>query len=676
MIRNGTTDNSGVPKSTVIDADKLKELTQFRKSLPITNYCLKIVDLLKQNRIVIIAGDTGSGKTTQIPQYIYEAGHHQDKIIGITQPRRVAAMSIAQRVAEEKGTQIGSLVGYSIRFEERVDPQKTKIKFMTDGMLLREMIIDPLLTKYAFIVIDEAHERSLQSDILLGLMKGVLSRRMDLKLVVMSATLETEKFMKYFSGAKYLEVEGRTYPTEIFNTKVAQADYLNSSLNSILQIHFREERGDILVFLTGQEDIEELESMLKEKQEAFPLEADKLVVCPIYAALPSHLQLKVFESTPPKHRKVVLATNIAETSLTIDGIKYVVDCGLVKLRSFNPNKALESLFVHPVSKSSAIQRAGRAGRQSKGKCFRLYTKETFENLELYQTPEVLRTDLASTILQLKAIGVQNVTDFAFIDKPKEDSLAVSLEELTVLGALDETNKLTELGREMAELPLNPAYARLLILSANERYSCSEQILSIVALINTENLFYVPKDEKTNFEQMLKKFKYPNSDHLTKLNILNKYLVSKNRKDFCKQNYINKKSIQRTLQIREQLAEYLTAILQRRKHSKELPSKKVKKETNGSIREGKSFQPTMDFETDKVVQCMAEGLRLKMAKLNSNGSYTLSRSNQTSSIHPESVLSHNIKYKPENIVYSEVVITKKTYLRDITEITKDIIKALQ
>ena len=596
-------------------------------------------------------------------------------MIGETQPRRVAALTISQRVAEEKGTTVGDLVGYTIRFEEKLDPQKTKIKFMTDGMLLREMIIDPLLSKYSFIVIDEAHERSLQSDILIGLIKSLMDRRMDLKFVVMSATLETEKFMKYFPDSKYMEVEGRPSPTEIYNTKTPQADYLNSSLNTILQVHFNEAAGDILVFLTGQEDIEELEQMLKEKQELFPMEANKLLVCPIYAALPSSIQLKVFEPTPPKHRKVVLATNIAETSLTIDGIKYVIDCGLVKIRSYNPNKGLESLFVNAVSKSSAIQRAGRAGRQSKGKCFRLYTKQTFDNLELYQTPEILRTDLASTILQLKAIGINNIENFDFIDKPDPDTLNAAIEELKILGALQENGKLSDLGKEMAELPLSPTYAKLLILSLDEKYNCSEQILSIIALLNTENLFYVPKDEKNKFEETMKKFKYPNSDHLTKLNMLNKYLVSKNRKDFCKQNYLNKKSLKKTLLIRAQLAEYLESIVEQRKNGGSMPNKKMNKGRKVTVNVD-SYVPQMEIDAEKVIKCMGDALRLKLAKLNTLGSYTIARSNQTGSIHPESVVAHNMKYKPENVIYGEVVVTKKTYLRDVTEIPKEVLQALK
>uniref|UniRef100_A0A803QX28 RNA helicase n=1 Tax=Cannabis sativa TaxID=3483 RepID=A0A803QX28_CANSA len=434
-----------------------QKLSQHRRSLPIATVERRLIDEVRKNDILIIVGETGSGKTTQIPQFLFNAGFCKEgKSIGITQPRRVAAVTVAKRVAEECGVELGQRVGYSIRFED-VTSSSTRIKYMTDGLLLREALLDPYLSRYSVIIVDEAHERTVQSDVLLGLLKNVqiarsksnghldtetnkpkngmvLEKENDvqssiflkhdqgkkfppLKLIVMSASLDARVFSDYFGGAKAVHVQGRQFPVEIFYTFHPEPDYLDATLITVFQIHLEEALGDILVFLTGQEEIESVERLIKERVLQLPENNQRLVIVPIFSSLPSEQQMRVFASTPAGYRKVILATNIAETSVTIPGIKYVIDPGLVKARSYDPKQGLESLTVVPISKAQALQRSGRAGRDGAGKCFRLYPESEFDKLENSTKPEIKRCNLANVILQLKALGVDDIIGFDFIEKP-------------------------------------------------------------------------------------------------------------------------------------------------------------------------------------------------------------------------------------------------------------------
>lgn len=387
-----TTDTAQQPKKKLLDSvlNPGVKMQLTRQSLPIYKYREDILKKIRDNQTVVLVGETGSGKTTQIPQYLHEIGYSKLGKIGITQPRRVAAMSVATRVSQEMGVKLGHEVGYSIRFEECTN-DKTVIKYMTDGMLLREFLTEPNLESYSVLMIDEAHERTLHTDILFGLLKDLARARPDLKLIISSATMDAKKFGEYFDDAVIINVPGRRFPVDIYYTKAPEADYIEAAVLTALQIHITQENGDILVFMTGQEEIDAAKEMLQARTRGLGKSIGELLILPIYSTLPSDMQAKIFEKTPKGSRKIVLATNIAETSLTIDNIVYVIDCGFSKQTCFDHRMGMESLVVTPISKASANQRAGRAGRVSPGKCFRLYTLWSFQHeLEENTIPEIQR----------------------------------------------------------------------------------------------------------------------------------------------------------------------------------------------------------------------------------------------------------------------------------------------
>ena len=444
-------------------SERYFSILKTRRDLPVHAQRDEFLQLYQKSQILVFVGETGSGKTTQIPQFVLydDMPQKQRKLVACTQPRRVAAMSVAQRVAQELDVKLGEEVGYSIRFEDMTS-QKTCLKYMTDGMLLREAMSDHDLSRYSTIMLDEAHERTLATDVLMGLLKEVIVRRPDLKLIIMSATLDAQKFQRYFNDAPLLAVPGRTHPVEIFYTPEPERDYVEAALRTVLQIHATEPEGDILLFLTGEEEIEDAVRKISLEADEMVREADAgtMKVYPLYGTLPPAQQQKIFDSAPPPRgpnqrqgRKCIVATNIAETSLTIDGIVYVVDPGFSKQKVYNPRIRVESLLVSPISKASAQQRAGRAGRTRPGKCFRLYTEGAFKKELIEQTyPEVLRSNLSSTVLELKKLGIDDLVHFDFMDPPAPETMMRALEELNYLACLDDDGNSDHHGSPRLRIP--------------------------------------------------------------------------------------------------------------------------------------------------------------------------------------------------------------------------------
>ena len=534
-------------------------IKQQRESLPVFKFRKQLLDAVNENQLLIVVGDTGSGKTTQLTQFLAEGGFTNNGMIGCTQPRRVAAMSVAKRVAEEVGCKLGQEVGYTIRFEDCTSPE-TKIKYMTDGMLEREVLLDPNLKKYSVIMLDEAHERTIATDVLFGLLKKTLKRRPDLKVIVTSATLDADKFSEYFNKCPIFTIPGRTYPVEIMYSREPESDYLDAALVTVMQIHLTEPAGDILLFLTGQEEIDTSCEILFERMKALGPSVPDLIILPVYSALPSEMQSKIFEPAPPGSRKVVIATNIAETSITIDQIYYVIDPGFVKQNAYDPKLGMDSLVVTPISQAQAKQRAGRAGRTGPGKCFRLYTEAAFQS-EMLPTsiPEIQRQNLSHTILMLKAMGINDLLHFDFMDPPPTNTMLTALEELYALSALDDEGLLTRLGRKMADFPMEPALAKVLIYSVD--MGCSDEILSIVAMLSVQTVFYRPKEKQQQADQKKAKFHDPHGDHLTLLNVYNGWKQAKFSNPWCFENFIQARSMRRAQDVRQQLV----SIMERYRH---------------------------------------------------------------------------------------------------------------
>ncbi|KAI2733487.1 hypothetical protein CBS147332_502 [Penicillium roqueforti] len=611
-------------------------MKQQRESLPVYKFRKQLLDAVKDNQMMIVVGDTGSGKTTQLTQYLAEGGYGNTGMIGCTQPRRVAAMSVAKRVAEEVGCKLGAEVGYTIRFEDCTSPD-TKIKYMTDGMLQREILLDPDLKRYSVIMLDEAHERTIATDILFGLLKKTVKRRPDLRLIITSATLDAEKFSEYFHGCPIFSIPGRTFPVEVMYSKEPESDYLDAALITVMQIHLTEPQGDILLFLTGQEEIDTACEILFERMKALGPTVPELVVLPVYSALPSEMQSRIFDPAPPGGRKVVIATNIAETSITIDQIYYVIDPGFVKQNAYDPKLGMDSLVVTPISQAQAKQRAGRAGRTGPGKCFRLYTEAAYQSEMLPTTiPEIQRQNLSHTILMLKAMGINDLLHFDFMDPPPTNTMLTALEELYALSALDDEGLLTRLGRKMADFPMEPALAKVLIASVDS--GCSDEMLSIVAMLSIQSVFYRPKEKQQQADQKKSKFHDPHGDHLTLLNVYNGWRNAGFNNSWCFENFIQARQIKRAQDVRQQLL----GIMNRYKHR----------------------IVSCGRDTMKVRQSLCTGFFRNAARKDPQEGYKTLVEGTPVYMHPSSAMFG----KPaEHVIYHTLVLTTKEYMHCTTAI---------
>ncbi|KAJ5893762.1 hypothetical protein N7495_005453 [Penicillium taxi] len=615
-----------------------KTMREQREFLPAFAVREDLLRVIRDNQVVVVVGETGSGKTTQLTQFLHEDGYTKQGMIGCTQPRRVAAMSVAKRVSEEMGVELGGTVGYAIRFEDCTSDE-TVIKYMTDGVLLRESLTQADLDKYSCIIMDEAHERALNTDVLMGLLKKVLARRRDLKLIVTSATMNSSRFSRFYGGAPEFIIPGRTFPVDVHFSRTPCEDYVDAAVKQVLAIHVSQGAGDILVFMTGQEDIEATCDLVADRLK-FLNDPQPLSILPIYSQMPAEQQAKIFERAEAGVRKVIVATNIAETSLTVDGIMYVVDSGYSKLKVYNPRMGMDTLQITPISQANANQRSGRAGRTGPGKAYRLYTESAYKN-ELYiQTiPEIQRTSLANTVLLLKSLGVKDLLDFDFMDPPPQETISTSLFELWSLGALDNLGELTHLGSRMTPFPMDPPLAKLIITAAEE-YECSEEMLTIVSMLSVPNVFYRPKERQEESDAAREKFFVPESDHLTLLHVFTQWKSNGFSDNWCTKHFLHGKTLRRAKEVRDQLLDIMT----------------VQK------------MPLISCGTDwdYIRKCICSGFYHQAARVKGMGEFINLRTSVTMALHPTSAL-YGLGYVPEYVVYHELILTAKEYMSTVTAV---------
>ncbi|KAL8797699.1 MAG: hypothetical protein Q9195_000051 [Heterodermia aff. obscurata] len=726
--------------------ERAAALAPARKKLPIWSHASTICSGLRNHDVMLIVGETGSGKSTQVPQMLVDEpwcraqrlcisnqssqeplpnsvnGSRAELLeiggrIAITEPRRVAAISLAERVAQEMGTPLGSSspaskVGFSVRFNNCTSPS-TRIKFLTEGMLLQEMLRDAWLRDYSAVVLDEVHERGVNVDLLLGFLRGIVAGKQEgrggvvLKVVVMSATAEMQTLERFFEQGSWPEsagegpvvrenaiakvdlpdaesewsgisssddedeeslphgsegpatlqiqhvsschVEGRQYPVTIHYEPKPVQNWLDAMLRTIFDIHYREPLpGDVLVFLTGQETVETLEKLAKEHEKDMRADVPKLLILPLFAALPQDVQQAVFQRPPPNTRKIILATNIAETSVTVPGVRFVIDCGKAKIKHFRSEIGLESLLVRPISKSAAIQRMGRAGREAPGKCWRLYTEQDYSDLPQSNTPEILRCDLSQAILTMQARGIQDIYGFPFLNRPRRGAYEKALMHLFQLGALDETGHINKIGLQMAKLPLTSALARTLLAALEPEMDCVCEVIDIIACLSVENIFLKTTSEESREQaETARRAMYRREgDHLTLLATVQAYAAENtDRKDWCRRYFVSHRAMKAVMDVRKQL------------HSLPLFGKSLSADPSG--------RSVLTAELSECVRkCFIQGFAYNTALRLSDGSYKTVAGHQKVAIHPSSALFG----KPVRaILFNEFVFTNKSYARGVSAV---------
>ncbi|KAJ5171920.1 ATP-dependent RNA helicase prh1 [Penicillium capsulatum] len=685
--------------------EKANTLYEMRKKLPIFGHADEIRQNLRDHDVMLLVGETGSGKSTQIPQFLVNEfwcrptpakitkadGKEKSEMVGgciaITQPRRVAAITLARRVAEEMGTPLGSSspaskVGYSVRFDTSTSPS-TRVKFLTEGMLLQEMLHDPWLTRYSAVVVDEVHERGVNVDLVVGFLRNLVSGKREgrggipLKVAVMSATADMESLLGFFQegfkhpmrsqqaitngeaeqdgqGTKEISVchiKGRQFPVKTIYSPEPVHDFVDAALKVIYQIHYKEPMpGDILVFLTGQETVEVLEHLVNEYAVGMDPALPRIQVLPLFAALPQAAQQRVFAPAPPRTRKVVLATNIAETSVTVSGVRYVVDCGKAKVKQFRTRLGLDSLLVKPISKSAAIQRKGRAGREAPGQCFRLYTEKDYLTLDETTTPEILRCDLSQALLNMKARGVDDIVRFPFLTRPPREALEKALLQLLSIQALEETGGISETGLRIAKLPLTPTLGRVLLAAAENDANCLMDVIDIISCLSVENIFLnTNSEEKKEAAETARRDLYRREgDHLTMLATVRAYAAENaDRKAWAERHLVSHRAMQSVMDVRKQLRTQC-------RQAQLLP----RDEGHGQL---------SDPSPILILQSFLTGFAANTARLVPDGSYRTVVGNQTVAIHPSSVL---FSKKVEAIMYNEFVFTNRTYARGVSAVQMD------
>ena len=650
-----------------------------RAALPITASRQRILHALQQHDSLILIGETGCGKSTQLPQFLLHSTTTATTTttshsIACTQPRRVAAISLAQRVAAECSRdgrgRVGGLVGYSVRFDECASDE-TRIRYVTEGMLLREVLSDGLLRRYSVVVVDEAHERTVNTDILCFLLREIQRKRASLcststpaipplKLIIMSATLDTAAFTSYFS-APSLHITGRQHTVDVLYTQQPQPDYLDATITAALQLLTTTTAGDILAFLPGQDDIETVMSGLEDKKRLMPLGV-RYVLLPLYAALPQPQQMVVFQPAVNGERKVIVATNIAETSVTIPNIRYVIDSGLAKQKTYNPHLSLDVMTTTPISKAEAWQRSGRAGRDQPGTAYRLYTEATFESWKEERTPEVERVDLSAVVLALKSNGVMDVLNARLMCALKREAVAAALEHLLGLGALDGSGGVSEMGRRMVGLPVDVTLSRALLLSASDEWQCVEEMATIVALLTVGNVFVGESSSGTEVAGKKggrRTWSCDGGDQLLLLRVWREWQKHRDDSTWCDEWKVQRRSLDKADQIRGQLI----ALLQ----SQRLPIHSA------------------GADEQRVRKCLFHAFYLRLARrqptlashkgatAHAGDAYITEHDRQTVYVHPSSVLAGR---GCEWLVYTQLVRTRRTYMRECVKVEDEWVRERQ
>ena len=613
------------------------------KSLPVYEQKQKILDCLEKNQVVIVESPTGSGKTTQIPVILYEAGYATNGVIAVTQPRRIAALSVSEFISKQLGTSYPGLVGYKMRFEDKTDAS-TKIKIMTDGILLQEMKLDPWLSKYSVIMVDEAHERSLNIDFVMGLLKRVLKERKDFRVIVSSATMNTQVFSEYFDNAPIVSIDTITYPVSVIydpipggvtTTTDAGCDLLLSKIcNTVERVLDNGDEGSILIFLPGEKIIKDCLDRLYR----MPF-SRHLHILPLYGRLSKEEQEKVFDEPPAGKKKVIISTNIAETSVTISDITTVIDSGLCKLNFYNPRNFTSSLIESSVSKASCNQRKGRAGRTHEGSCYRLYKRMDFETRPEYTTEEIYRTDLSEVVLRMAELGITDFYNFDFIASPGKEGIIGAVDTLNMLGALDSDNCLSEIGKMMVRFPLEPRISRIIIEAIMRFPDVIDKALIAASFLSANSPFILPPNEEMEARKAHHRFRDMQGDFVTYLNIFNAYKQSDNKEKFCKKNYLDERVMAEIDNINYQLTQIVS-------------------DMNIPIVQGKgSF--------NDYLCCIACGMIQFVCIRTGRESYHSLTADHIC-IHPGSVI---FKQNPVFIVAGEIVRTSRIFAMSVSPLTK-------
>ncbi len=619
------------------------------KTLPVYEQKKRILDTLASHQVIVVQSPTGSGKTTQLPVILHEAGYSENGIIAVTQPRRIAALSVSEFISKQLGTNYPGLVGYKMRFEDKTD-SSTKIKIMTDGILLQEMKLDPWMSKYSVIMVDEAHERSLNIDFVLGLLKRILNARPDFKVIVSSATMNAEAFSTYFDGCPIVTIDTQIFPvTMVYDppaipastaTEAASEALLSKIENTIDRVLDNDEEGDILVFLPGEKIIKDCMKHLSTASFF-----DKIHIIPLYGRLQKEEQEKVFDDAPKGKKKVVLSTNIAETSVTINGITTVIDSGLAKLNFYSPRTFTSSLIETPVSRASCNQRRGRAGRTCPGTCYRLYSRKDFDTRSTYTTEEIYRTDLSEVVLRMSELGITDFEKFDFISPPGKEGIIGAVNTLQMLKALEEDGTLSSIGKLMVEFPLEPRVSRIIVESILRYPDVLEEAIIGSSFLSASSPFVLPVGEEMDARKAHHSFRDLQGDFVGYIRLFRMYMASSNKEKFCKTNYLDDRVMAEILNIKLQLEEIVSKRLQ-------LP-----------ITSGGSMDDYLCCVSSGMIQfvCIREG-RENYRSLTADHI----------SIHPGSSM---FRTNPLYIVAGEIVRTSRIFAMSVSPLTKNLLSKI-